>query len=170
VQAAPRGEQRNPAGGQEDPQAIERPAGTGDGDGERADELDRNRDAEREAVQRLVKHEVHQSGRQPEQDSVGERAARVVAEVGPPDRDKYDGGESHAHEGGAAGTERRKEVLRHGGAELHRGDADQHEAGRRDPKRRTPQCAATAWRDHDSAYRSGGEGSVQTSAASRAAR
>jgi hypothetical protein len=113
VQTAPWGEQRDPARGQQHPQSVERATGPCDGDGEWPNELDRHRDAEGETVQRLVEHEVHQSGRQSEQDRVCESAARVVADVGTPHGDEHNGGKPDTHEGGAAGAQRGEQIVRH---------------------------------------------------------
>ena len=54
VRAAGVGEQDDAGGGEHDPDQVERAAGPDDRHGQRPGELDRHRDAERDAVQRLV--------------------------------------------------------------------------------------------------------------------
>ena len=73
--AARVGEQHDPGRGEHDPDAVERPARAEHGDEQRAGELDRDRDAERDPVDRLVDRPVHQ----PERDAERAREPQVAA-------------------------------------------------------------------------------------------
>jgi hypothetical protein len=127
------GEQQDAGRRERDPRQIEAPLGGGHRHGERAGELDRDRYAERDAVDRLVEQEVHQPEDEPEDDREHEIAARVGAGVRPPDGDQEHGGEAQAQERHAAGSDVVEERDAEGGPELDRGDADEDECQRRDP-------------------------------------
>ena len=103
-----------------------------DGDAERADELERHRDAERDPVHRLVDAEVHRAEREPEGDRDADVATRAPAQPRPPDRDEDQRGEREPPERGARRPELVEQLDRERRADLQRGDGEQDEpdAGR----------------------------------------
>ena len=98
-------EQRDPGTGEDDPQKVERTPGGDEGDAERADELERDRDSERDAVEREIEARVHRGEHEPEGGGKRKLGAAVAVQSRAPDRDEDDGGDRDADERRARGAQ-----------------------------------------------------------------
>ena len=67
------GEPEDPDRRERHPHQVERPPREDDGESERAGDLERHRDAQRDAVHRLVDAQVHGAEREPEDDRDADR-------------------------------------------------------------------------------------------------
>ena len=130
--AARVGEQHDPGRGEHDPDDVERPPRADHGDQQRAGELDRDRDAERDPVHRLVDRPVHQ----PERDAERARDPQVAFEPRPPDRPQHERGEREPQERRAARPELVEQ--RHG---ERRADLQRARRGEHQPHRDAPLTA-----------------------------
>ena len=121
-----------PAAASADPEQVERPARAGHRHAQRPDELERDRDPQRDPVDRGVEAGVH--ARQDEPEGRGQPQLAPVPRPRTSGRQiepEHHGGEQHAQEHGAARPEVVEQRGGQPGAELHRAGGQQHEDGGR---------------------------------------
>ncbi len=143
------GESEDPDRGQAGPAEVEQPARAADGHRERTDELDRHRDAERDAVNRLVQAEVHPSQHEPEGDRQRQLPARVSAHARSPYGEQHDRRRQQPQERGASGPQAIEQRHRQRRPTLDRDDRayDQPAGGRPRERSGTPhRCFAAGHR------------------------
>ena len=130
--AAVQAEQHDPGAGEQRPHQLPDPPALHQREQQRPDELDRHRDAERHVLDREVEHQVHRAHRQAQRRR-GRPLLRATTRARPrPDQrgqqQPGDGQPQQRHARRAGHVERRP---RHGAADLHRRDRDQHQHRRR---------------------------------------
>ena len=135
AERAERSEQEDSGRRQHDPQHIEYAPGTRDGYAERTHELQRDGDAERNAVDGQVERKVHQREREPEEprDEVG--APVVPAQLRAHQNEQHERGERYPQEDRTAGPQSVEEGLGYGRPELGGDYAEHHERRRRHASR-----------------------------------
>ena len=151
-----------PTAASSDPYDVERPARADDRHEQRAGELDRHRDGERDPGDRLVERPVHQ----PERDAERPGEPQVAGQPGAPDRPQHDRRERQSQE---RRTRRTKLIeQRHGQrcTDLRGNRRDDHEAdgGRALPADGRPRATDVAVHALRSTWRSvlDGSGRVRT--------
>jgi hypothetical protein len=125
------GQGEDPRRGERHPEQIERAARAGDGDHQRADELEGHRDPQRNAVDRRVEREVHAGQHEPEQSGEQQIRPGAPAPLGSPQWDEDDRAAEQPQPYRAARADAREQRDRDRRAELDRGDRAEHERGRR---------------------------------------
>lgn len=122
---------------------VRAPADAGDGHSERAEEVDGDRDAEREVGQRLVQEQVHSGHRDAEARDGEPFRPRPTTKPGPDDGEQDGCGEREAKSAHAAGTQSIEQAVDADGAELERERGGDDEADR-------GEAAAADGADHES--------------------
>ncbi len=113
--------------GERHPEQVERTPRAGHGHAQRADELDRDRDAQRDAVDRRVDRQVHGREDHPEDSDEAPVRRRPPADARPPGQHQDERGERLAEQHGARGADLVEDGLPEGRAELDRRHRRQHE-------------------------------------------
>ena len=117
--------------GEHDPAAVAPAARQRGREGERAEELDRHRRAERQPGEGGVVEPVHPGQADPEEDDGPPLRPAPAAHPRPDDREQHDRGEAEAEQGGAHRAGDREQVRRQRRAELERRARPEHEQHRR---------------------------------------
>ncbi len=120
-------EQDDPAARQHHPQAVECSSRAADRDGERTGELDGDRDAEGQPIQRLVEAPVHDAEDRAVREHGEVIRSGAAADRGPCNEHQHHRGKGEPQEHHAARSRLREHPAGQRSAELHGGDAAEHE-------------------------------------------
>ncbi|WP_185757277.1 hypothetical protein [Nocardia bhagyanarayanae] len=125
-------EQQYARAGHEGERRVARFARSEQGDGERPEEFDGDRDAERYPLDRRVEAEIHCGDGDSEPGDAGKRAP-VDPESGPPEQQGDRTGDDDAQAGDHVRAREREELFGHGRAELNGHHRTEHEQRRGHP-------------------------------------